>query len=113
MKYDVLLFGANIADKANGIKKVNDLIYKVSCGLTSTGYIVNKHYFDTLIDNYRESVKLLINYRDLDIGCIDINWLKLQNRDNWYILFPRTITQRPARSLIQNNYVDYTHLFID
>jgi len=113
MKYDVLLFGANIPNKANGIKKVNDLIYKVTTGLTSTGYIVNKHYYDTLIDNYRESVKLLINYRDLDIGCIDINWLKLQNTGDWYILFPRTITQRPARSLIQNNYVDYTHLFID
>jgi len=113
MKYDVLLFGANIADKANGIKKVNDLIYKVTCGLTSTGYLVNKHYFDTLIDNYKESINLLINYSNLDIGCIDINWLKLQKMGNWYILFPRTISQRPALSIIQNNYVDYTHLFID
>lgn len=113
MEYDVLLFTANIPDKINGVKKITDLIYKVNTSLTATGYIVRKHYYDKLIDNFKESFQLLINHSKFDAGCIDINWIKLQKEDNWYLLLPRTITQRPSYSLIQKGFVNYSQLLLD
>jgi GR25 family glycosyltransferase involved in LPS biosynthesis len=113
VEYDVLLFAANIPDKINGVKPITNHIYKVYACLTATGYIVKRHYYDKLIENYKESIQLLINYSNIDAGCIDVNWIKLQGPGNWFILMPRTINQRPSHSIIQNTFVNYTSLLID
>ena len=39
--------------------------------------------------------------------------MKLQERDNWKIIMPRTITQRPIYSDIEQRYTDYNHLMLD
>jgi hypothetical protein len=44
---------------------------------------------------------------------IDSYWQKLQAKDRWYILAPRTVTQRPNFSTIENRYTDYNHLMLD
>ena len=111
--YDVLLFAATIPDRMRGIKSITDNIYKAIACFTTTGYIVKKHYYDKLIENYKESIQLLINYSNIDAGCIDVNWIKLQGPGNWYILMPRTINQRPSRSIIQNNFVNYSSMLLD
>jgi glycosyl transferase family 25 len=109
--FDVLLFAASIS--TGGVKPITNNIYKASACFTTTGYIVNKHYYDKLIDNFKEAVGLLINNGETDIGCIDVNWVKLQKIDNWYILFPRTVNQRPSYSTIQKNNVDYSSMLLD
>jgi glycosyl transferase family 25 len=111
MTFDVLLFAASI--NTGGVKPITNNIYKASACFTTTGYIVNKHYYDKLIDNFKEAVGLLINNGETDIGCIDVNWIKLQKIDNWYILFPRTVNQRPSYSTIQKNNVNYSSMLLD
>ena len=44
---------------------------------------------------------------------IDSYWQKLQAFDRWYILSPRTVTQRPNFSTIENRYTDYNYLMLD
>lgn len=113
LDYDVLLLAGSMLDRANGIKPINNIIYKAIACLTTTGYIVKKHYYDKLIDNYKEAIQLLINHGEDDRGCIDVNWQKLQSIDNWYILIPRTINQRPSHSIIQNRFVNYSSMLLD
>ena len=113
VEYDVLLFAATIPDKINGIKPITNHIYKAYACFTTTGYIVKRHYYDKLIENYKESIQLLINYSNIDAGCIDVNWIKLQGPGNWFILMPRTINQRPSHSIIQNTFVNYSSMLLD
>jgi hypothetical protein len=44
---------------------------------------------------------------------IDTYWHKLQVKDRWFILSPRTVTQRPNFSTIENRYTDYNYLMLD
>jgi hypothetical protein len=44
---------------------------------------------------------------------IDSYWQQLQAKDTWYILAPRTVTQRPNFSTIENRYTDYNDLMLD
>lgn len=111
--YDVLLLGANIPDKVNGLKQINTFIYQVFLSHTTTGYIVKKHYYDKLIENYKESIQLLMHHSNINTGCIDVNWVKLQKTDRWFILLPRTINQKPSYSIIQNCYTNYSHVLLD
>ena len=39
--------------------------------------------------------------------------MKLQEKGNWFIIMPRTITQRPIYSDIEQKYTDYIHLMLD
>lgn len=94
--WDVLLLGANIAPPYS---KVTDHWMKVSNAQTTTGYIVNEHYYDTLLENFMVGVS--------NKYPIDIYWKVLQ-RDDWYILLPLSVTQRPSYSNIENRMVNYT-----
>ena len=111
--FDVFLLAGNLRPPIYQTKYEN--IFKVSKSFTTTGYIVKKHYYDTLINNIDEGIRLLLKnpggkYND---NAIDSHWMKLQESDKWYIVMPRTITQRPIYSDIENRYTDYKHLMLD
>lgn len=57
IRWDVLLIGGN---NLPPYLEIGDYCIRVSNCQTTTGYIVNNHYYDTLIDNFRESVKNLL-----------------------------------------------------
>ena len=109
--YDVLLLAGNLRPP---FRRVNDLIYRISKSWTTTGYIVKRHYYDSLIQNIKEGINLLMNNPSINGQYeIDSYWQQLQAKDTWYILAPRTVTQRPNFSTIENRYTDYNDLMLD
>jgi GR25 family glycosyltransferase involved in LPS biosynthesis len=109
--YDVLLLAGNLRPPYT---KVNDNILKITKAWTTTGYIVRKHYYDKLINNIKEGIQLLMKYPEQhNLYAIDAYWQKLQTEDKHFILIPRTVTQRPNYSTIENRYTDYNHLMLD
>ena len=112
-EFDVFLLAGNLRLP---IFRTNDEnIGKISKSFTTTGYIVKKHYYDTLINNIKQGIQLLLKNPDgeFNSNAIDCYWMKLQERDNWKIIMPRTITQRPIYSDIEQRYTDYNHLMLD
>jgi GR25 family glycosyltransferase involved in LPS biosynthesis len=110
-EYDVLLLAGNLRPP---VAHVSNLIYRISKSWTTTGYIVKRHYYDTLIQNIKEGINLLMKQPAIKgMYEIDSYWQKLQAKDRWYILAPRTVTQRPNFSTIENRYTDYNHLMLD
>ena len=110
-EYDVLLLAGNLRPP---IGRVTELIYRISKSWTTTGYIVKRHYYDSLIQNIKEGIHLLMKNPSIKGQYeIDAYWQRLQAKDRWYILAPRTVTQRPNFSTIENRYTDYNHLMLD
>jgi len=77
---------------------------KDCCGRTA--YLVSNHYYQTLLDNYKEGLELLkksyvFAYRG------DRFWNRIQRRDNWYVIVPKIANQRASFSDIEKRKVDY------
>ena len=91
--------------------KFDENTYRLTEGQTTTAYLVNNHYFLTLINNFKEGLELLENTKIWKKYCVDQYWKLLQKKDNWYIVFPPLIIQAPGYSFIRKKYVDTTNLF--
>lgn len=111
LKWDVLMIGGN---NVPPYTKIDDYCIKISRCQTTTGYVVKRHYYDTLITNFRESVQNLLKEPDnKPMYALDMYWTRLQRQDNWYMLFPLTVTQCDSYSDIEERQVDYTNLMLD
>jgi glycosyl transferase family 25 len=109
--WDVILIAGN---NVPPYTRVDDSCIKVSRCQTTTGYIVNKHYYDKLIQNYRDGMAHLMKEPDKPIlYAIDKYWFNLQMVDNWYLITPLTVTQKDDYSDIEQKRVGYTHLMTD
>lgn len=94
--------------------QVKDYCCRVFYCQTTTGYIVKKHYYDTLIQNYKEGLhKLMREPENHRLYAIDMYWKTLQRQDYWYMLTPLTVTQRAGYSDVEKRVVDYTGLMLD
>ena len=114
-EFDVFLLAGNLRPP---LYKINEDIYRITKSFTTTGYIVKKHYYDILINNLKNGLELLLRNPHLAKAnynpyALDVYWMKLQAKDNWLIIMPRTITQRPIYSDIEQRYTDYNHLMLD
>ena len=109
--YDVLLIGGN---NLPPYKQFGNFCAQISNCQTTTGYIVKQHYYDTLIDNFREGLKKLMenptNKREF---AIDIYWKRLQTSNRWYIVLPLTVHQLEGYSDIEERDTDYRGLMLD
>jgi len=111
IEYDVLLLAGNLRPP---IARLTNFITRIYKSWTTTGYIVKRHYYDTLINNFRNGISQLIKYPKIKGQFeIDTYWHSLQASGRWYILSPRTVTQRPNFSTIENRYTDYNYLMLD
>jgi glycosyl transferase, family 25 len=100
----ILLAGNNMLPYEN----VNSSCIKVRHCLTTTGYIVKQHYYDTLIENYKEGIKKLMKEpENKKEYAIDKYWLKLQEKDNWFLIIPLTVVQMEDYSDIENKRTDF------
>ncbi len=109
--WDVVLIGGN---NIPPYTKIDETCVKVSTCQTTTGYLVNGHYFDTLIENFRSGIKKLIEFpKQHVIYAIDKYWFQLQKRDNWLLIIPLTVTQREDYSDIEKRPTNYTPAMID
>ena len=106
----VLIAGNNVPPH----EIIDDTCVKVTQCQTTTGYIVKSHYYNTLIDNIRNGITNLIKEpRQHVLYAIDKFWFKLQQKDNWYLITPLTVTQREDYSDIEKRSTNYTRAMTD
>jgi hypothetical protein len=93
---------------------VDNSCVKVTKCQTTTGYLVQSHYFDILIKNYRDGIQNLMKYPDKHrYFAIDKYWFNLQEIHKWYLIVPLTVTQREDYSDIEKKSTNYTALMTD
>jgi glycosyl transferase family 25 len=109
--WDVILLAGN---NMLPYEKHSSNAIKVHHCLTTTGYIVQSHYYDTLIQNYREGIqKLMKNPENKKQYAIDKYWLNLQEKDNWFLIIPLTVVQMENYSDIENKNTDFRKYMLD
>ena len=101
--YDVIVLGGTYVN-------YND-DYKLNKCKTTTAYLIKNHYYSTLLENFKESLDLLLKTDIQSIFALDVYWNKLQKKDNWYIVVPSLSVQRPSYSDIQKRDMNYNNLF--
>lgn len=106
LDWDVILLAANVGKSAAVTGDSRPLV-KCLGALTTAGYIVRRHYIPTLLENFKEGARLLSASRDKTAHSIDVHWLSLQQRHDWYIAEPRVGKQRPGYSDIEQRHCDY------
>ena len=111
IKWDVLLFAGN---NLPPYQIFGDFCVKVSRCQTTTGYLVKKHYYDTLIKNMKEGVALLLKEPEKHFYyAIDKFWIPLQEKDNWFIITPLSVVQRDDYSNIEMKETNYQSKMLD
>jgi GR25 family glycosyltransferase involved in LPS biosynthesis len=109
--FDVLLLaGNNMGD----YQRIDEHCVKVSHCKTTTCYLVKKHYYDTLIHNFEVGVNLFIlNPNKYLFYAIDEYWTLLQKKDNWFLLTPLSVIQKPDISDIEKRVTNYSNMMLD
>jgi hypothetical protein len=109
--WDVILLASNVVR----IEKIMNVKYcaRVTTGMCATGYIVKSHYYDKLLQNFHEGINHLVrNPKMTSRYAVDVYWKSLQQKDNWIIPLPLTVTQFSTYSNIENRIVNYDILML-
>jgi GR25 family glycosyltransferase involved in LPS biosynthesis len=113
MLWDMIIIGGNNVPPYH---KINENCVRVFYCQTTTGYIVKRSYYDTLIKNFKESANLLMK-NPTEEGkkkyALDIYWKRLQLQDFWYMITPPTVIQYENYSDIEERNTNYNHLMLD
>lgn len=96
--YDVLVLGSVFA-KCNSNSKIFS-------SQTTTAYIVNSGYYQTLLTNFKEGLSGFLQTRAYHIFAIDQYWKRIQPEDNWYAVLPSLLIQRAGYSDIEKMVID-------
>jgi len=111
ISYNVLLLGGNVVPP---YKQINSHCVQVFSCQTTTGYIVQQHYYDTLIENIHQGISQLIKEPTNHLlYAIDKYWFSLQRRDLWFIIVPLTVIQKENYSDIEERETNYSKLMLD
>ena len=106
----VLLAGNNVPPYTRD----GDECVKVARCQTTTGYLVNGHYFNTLIENIKNGITNLLREPGKHIHyAIDRYWFSLQQKDDWYLLTPLSVVQRPGYSDIEKRVTNFVKAMTD
>jgi len=106
----VLIAGNNIPP----YQKVDETCIKITKCQTTTGYLVKSHYYDTLLQNYKEGIVNLIgDPRNHKSYAIDQYWFQLQQKDNWYLIIPLSVVQKEDYSDIEKMPTNYKNIMLD
>jgi len=105
LSFDVCMLSYNLKrwEELNDNNVVNKLIESS----TASGYIINSHYYDKLIELYENSVVLLEQTRQHWLYANDQVWKEYQLTDNWYYFKTRIGKQRPSYSDNCEYFIDY------
>ena len=111
INWDLLIIGGN---NVPPFQQVTEYCARVFYCQTTTGYIVKKHYYDTLLKNFRESAAgLMREPNNPSTYALDMYWKRLQLQDFWYMITPPTVTQYESYSDIENRNVNYENMMLD
>jgi GR25 family glycosyltransferase involved in LPS biosynthesis len=80
---------------------------KVTDSQTTSAYIISKNFANTLLNNFRESYKLISDFGRRHEYCLDIYWKKLQPISKWYCYLPALGYQMDSYSDIENINASY------
>ena len=109
--FDVALIAGN---NLPPYTKIDNSCVQVTQCQTTTGYLVKSHYYDKMIENYKEGILNLMKDPNNHIFyAIDKYWFKLQQIDKWYLIIPLTVTQREDYSDIEKRATNYTPAMLD
>ena len=109
--WDVVIIAGN---NVPPYERIDDTCIAVTRCQTTTCYLVAGHYFDTLLANYKEGLQKLLRepHKHIDYA-IDKYWLKLQEKDNWFLITPLTVVQREDYSDIEGRRTNYMQMMTD
>ena len=111
INWDLLIIGGN---NVPPFQQVTEYCARVFYCQTTTGYVVKKHYYDTLLKNFRESANgLMREPNNPSTYALDMYWKRLQLQDFWYMITPPTVTQYESYSDIENRNVNYENMMLD
>lgn len=102
--WDVIMFSGNLIKIPLNYTKP---FFKLERALTSSGYLVNGHYYDVIIENYKQGLENLVKTFDKKRYALDVWFRSLQARDKWYTFTHRCGYQRPSYSDIEKRLVNY------
>ena len=109
--YDVLFLGGNVVPP---YKPVNSYCVQVLSCQCAVGYLVNQHYYETLIQNLHEGLTKLMKEPEKHFYYMnDKYWFSLQRRDLWFIIVPLSVIQLPNYSNLEERETDYSRLMLD
>jgi len=102
--WDVLLLAGN---NYQPFRQVSPECIRVGNCQTATAYLVQNHYFQPLLDNFKKGLNNLISTKNQPDYAIDQYWKNLQRINRWYLIVPVSIVQRNDYSNICKQHVDY------
>jgi glycosyl transferase family 25 len=109
--WDVLIIGGN---NVPPYQQLYEYAARIFQNQTTTGYIVKKQYYDTLLTNFKESAANLLRNPDNKFEyALDKYWNRLQMQDFWYMITPPTVTQYENYSDIEEQNTNYDFLMLD
>ena len=109
--WDVVLFAGN---NMPPYEKVGDTCVKVTRCQTTTGYLVNGHYIEKLMNNVKMGLSnFLRDPTNHTQFAIDKHWFALQEKDNWFLITPLTVVQREDYSDIEKRVINYQESMTD
>lgn len=86
-----------------GNDTINDY-YRIKNNLATSGYIIKKDKINILLDNFKESLKLLIETGNVKRYILDRHWFKIQDEVKFYYFKELFGTQLNGFSDIKNDY---------
>jgi len=101
--WDVLLLSCNKENRQNH----SDIVDKVKNSQTTSGFLVNKYYYQKLLNNFRTAYKQLEKTDNDNNFSIDQYWKLLQETDNWFVLKKVAGIQRESYRNIEKETVNY------
>jgi hypothetical protein len=111
LEWEVLIIGGN---NIPPYTQISDFCIRVTNNQTTTGYIVNQKFYDTLLMNFKASIAMLIRNSEKRKECaIYIYWKSLQTSGKWYMIIPPTVVQYENYSDIEKRLVDYRGVLLD
>lgn len=107
--FDVVMLGYYIVES----QPYNTVFGKVIAATTSSGYIVNRRFYDALIRNLEEAAALFqAHIREYDVISKYINdqyWRRIQPGANWFYALKRVGRQRAGFSDLIGSHVAYDY----
>jgi glycosyl transferase family 25 len=92
--YDVIMLGGTHAD-------YDDTTYRLKKSQAGSSYIVNKSYYDTIIQKTEEVLKNFKPDTGERMHYDTAVFRPLQQKDKWFIVVPSIVIQRPSHSDIK------------
>ena len=102
--WDIIMLSSNTyKDEQSGFS----LTRRILDAQTASGYLINRHYFKTLLASYKESERELEKGGEPIKWALDQHWKKLQVKDKWYVMEPTVGKQKESYSDIEQKMVNY------